>query len=84
MLVMRDYFDADWKATIHTAGVTHRNTWPILRTNRIMRGIWLPAGTHRVTLRYQPLSFYVGGITSLIAWLIVGVFVIYRLARLTN
>lgn len=84
MLVMRDYFDTDWKATIHTAGVTYQNTWPILRTNRIMRGIWLPAGTHRVTLRYQPLSFYVGGTISLIAWLILSGFVIYRMLRLAR
>ena len=84
LLVIRDYFDTDWKATIATSGVKQQSNPPIVRTNRIMRGIWLPAGTHHVTLRYQPLSFYVGSIISLITWTIIGVFAIYRLARLTN
>lgn len=84
LVVIRDYFDTDWKATIETSGVKQQSAPPIMRTNRIMRGIWLSAGKHHVTLRYQPLSFYVGSIISLIAWSIIGAFVVYRLARLTN
>ena len=84
LLVIRDYFDTDWKATVDTLAGTRQSGWPILRTNRIMRGIWLPAGTHRVTLRYEPLSFYLGGVISLVTWLILGGFVIYRMIRLAQ
>jgi hypothetical protein len=49
----------------------------ILRTNRAMRGAALPAGTHRLVLRYDPPSFRLGialsltGLTALaalVAW----------------
>lgn len=36
---------------------------PIVRTSRILRGVWLPAGHHRLTMRYQPKTFLWG------AWL---------------
>ncbi|WP_165066220.1 YfhO family protein [Paludisphaera rhizosphaerae] len=32
----------------------------ILRTNRAMRGVALPAGTHRLAFRYEPASFRLG------------------------
>jgi hypothetical protein len=32
----------------------------ILRTNRAMRGVTLPAGTHRLVFRYEPMSFRLG------------------------
>jgi hypothetical protein len=32
----------------------------ILRTNRAMRGVVLPAGIHRLVFRYEPLSFRLG------------------------
>ena len=32
----------------------------ILRANRAMRGVALPAGVHRLVFRYEPLSFRIG------------------------
>jgi hypothetical protein len=37
---------------------------PILRTNRVMRGALLPAGTHRLVYRYRPESVIYGGAIS--------------------
>ncbi len=40
---------------------------PILRTNRLMRGAAVAAGTHRLVYRYDPLSFRLGGLVSLLS-----------------
>jgi hypothetical protein len=39
---------------------------PILRANRLMRGAAVGAGTHRLVYRYDPLSFRLGGIVSIL------------------
>ncbi len=44
---------------------------PVLRTNRVMRGVWLPEGRYRVVFRYRPMSFLAGATTSVLAWLCV-------------
>jgi uncharacterized membrane protein YfhO len=38
----------------------------ILRTNRAMRGVALRAGRHELVFRYNPLSFRLGLIVSLV------------------
>ncbi len=49
----------------------------ILRTNLLMRGVWLPAGHHQVDFYYRPLDFYWGAglslttLVGLTGWLIV-------------
>ncbi len=69
-LVVAETYDADWTVEISTdggepvPGVVHR-------TNVAMRGVRLPAGTHRLVFRYQPRSIYVGGTVSATAWLAV-------------
>ena len=84
LLVIRDYFDTDWKATLRTSGAKTESPLSIVRTNRIMRGIWLPMGTHRISMQYRPLSFIAGGIISLITWITAGVFVLYRVTRFSH
>jgi hypothetical protein len=42
---------------------------PILRANRIMRGVWLPAGAHHLSFTYQPTLFRLGAALSALAWL---------------
>jgi hypothetical protein len=45
---------------------------PILRTNRVLRGVWLPAGEHLVVFSYEPASFLCGAAISAGGWLILG------------
>ena len=42
---------------------------PVLRTWGFLRGVAVPAGTHRLTWRYQPWTFRVGAWASSAAWL---------------
>ncbi len=39
---------------------------PILRTNRVMRAAWLPAGRHRLIYRYRAGSFFWGAAISVL------------------
>jgi hypothetical protein len=40
---------------------------PILRANRLMRGAAVRAGTHKLVYIYNPLSFRLGGVISLVS-----------------
>ncbi len=71
LLVLSDLFYPGWTAEVASAD-GRREQVPILRTNRIMRGVALPAGTHRVEFVYRPASFYAGAVVSLCAWLTCG------------
>jgi hypothetical protein len=75
LVVVADMFYPGWHLSVadHPA--------PILRTNRAMRGVALPAGTHHLIFRYDPLSFRLGLGLSLVglavlaavaAWALVG------------
>jgi hypothetical protein len=75
LVVVADLYYPGWELTVDGRPAE------ILRTNRAMRGVVLPAGTHRLVFGYNPLSFRAGmalsaaGIASLaglIAWAIRG------------
>ncbi|MEZ6074010.1 MAG: hypothetical protein R3C10_27965 [Pirellulales bacterium] len=66
MLVLADLYTPDWTATAETAGSV--SNAEVLRVNRVMRGVALPAGSHRVTLTYRPASFTAGAAISGLAW----------------
>ena len=76
VLVIQEFYDPGWQAEIETRRTRGWNSadtlgWdlaPSYRANRIMQGIPLPAGTHRVRLIYHPQEFYTGGIISLGCW----------------
>lgn len=69
LLVIGDYYDEDWRAYYHsTNGPTQR--LPIWRTNRVLRGVWLPAGKGRLVLVYRPTLFYFGAIITAATWLL--------------
>lgn len=51
-----------------TNGNSTRQSIPIYRANAIMRGVYLPAGRYKISLRYQPEALYQGGAISAIAW----------------
>jgi hypothetical protein len=52
-------YDPGWAATVDGTGV------PVLPADLMFMAIRLPAGTHRVALRYDPLSYTIGRQVSL-------------------
>jgi len=62
LVVLADQFFPGWELAVETDG-RPRNQ-PVLRTNRVMRGVVLPPGEHRLVYRYRPKSFYAGAIVS--------------------
>jgi Bacterial membrane protein YfhO len=62
-LVLVDAFDPGWKVTLddHEA--------PLLRANVAFRAVSVPAGRHRVEMRYRPASVVLGLTTSALAML---------------
>jgi len=71
LVVLCDQFYPGWQLEVETSGGGNRRV-PILRTNRVMRGAWLPAGRHRLRYRYRPESFFWGALASGIGWLALG------------
>lgn len=66
LVVISDAFAPGWIATVDS-GETARHA-DILRTNRICRGILLPAGDHLITFEYRPQRFRDGLWLSSAAW----------------
>jgi hypothetical protein len=72
LVVLCDQFYPGWRLEVETAGQGTREA-PILRTNRMMRGAWLPAGRHRLTYRYRPAAFLWGAWLSGLGWIGLGI-----------
>jgi hypothetical protein len=66
-LVVSDTFYPGWSAEIKSGNQPAR-TADILRTNRVMRGVAVPAGKHRVVFQYRPTLFYIGALISIGSW----------------
>ena len=60
MVVLSDTFYPGWRAR-----VDHRSA-EIYEVNGAMRGVAVPRGTHTVTMRYRPLSVYLGAALTLL------------------
>ena len=60
LVVVSDMYYPGWHLTVDGRPAE------ILRTNRAMRGVTLPAGTHRLVFRYDPWSFRLGTVVSLV------------------
>ena len=54
LVVMSDRFDPGWTAQIQSTQDGSSKTAKIWRTNMVMRGIFMPAGNHRLILQYRP------------------------------
>lgn len=54
LVVVGDMYYPGWTLTVNDQPAE------ILRTNRAMRGVALPAGVHRLVFRYEPASFRLG------------------------
>lgn len=61
LLVLTDSWFPGWKATVDGEGV------PIHRVDYVIRGVSVPAGSHRVEFRYEPASVRAGWIVSGVA-----------------
>jgi hypothetical protein len=70
LVVLSDAWFPGWEATVSTAGVGHSGpqTATIHRTNRVMRGVWVPAGKNQIEFHYRPRNIAVGAILSLVGW----------------
>jgi hypothetical protein len=64
LLVLTDVHFPGWKATVDGKPVD------IERVNYLMRGVPVPPGTHRVEMRYEPASWRLGWIVSLVSLLV--------------
>jgi hypothetical protein len=66
MVVLADSWDSGWRAFV---GADPR---PVQRVNHALRGVLVPAGSWRV-FRYEPASFRLGALLSLLALAGVGI-----------
>jgi uncharacterized membrane protein YfhO len=64
LLVLTDVHFPGWKATVDGKPVD------IERVNYLMRGVPVPPGAHRVEMRYEPTSWRLGWIVSLVSLLV--------------
>ncbi len=63
-LVLSDTYYPGWRAQVDGVDRT------VYRTNYVLRGVVVPEGHHTVVFRYQPSSFIIGGIITLISILV--------------
>jgi uncharacterized membrane protein YfhO len=61
LLVLTDSWFPGWKATVDGQDA------PVERVDYLIRGVVVPAGSHRVELSYEPASWRAGWILSLLA-----------------
>ncbi|MBW3570556.1 MAG: YfhO family protein, partial [Gemmatimonadetes bacterium] len=54
LLVLADNYYEDWKVRVDGREA------PLLRANHALRGVVVPAGTHRVTFTFEPADLYTG------------------------
>ncbi len=72
ILVCADRFESGWKAVLDGVDV------PILKANGLMRGVFIPAGTHQVRLVYEPIGagLWLQAVGTLLAFFGVGMLVV--------
>jgi len=65
-LVLSESWFPGWRATLD--GQPH----PMWRTDGVLRGMSVPAGTHKVTMTYAPTEFGVGSFFSMLGIAVIG------------
>lgn len=71
LVVLADQYAPGWRLDVSRSDDGTSSPWqpaPILRTNRVLRGAALPAGSWRLRYRYEPSSFRVGAVLSVATW----------------
>ncbi|MBN1529350.1 MAG: YfhO family protein [Thermoleophilaceae bacterium] len=66
LMVLTDAWYPGWKAEVDGRDAEVR------RVDYVLRGVSVPAGEHTVVLRYEPSSWRLGWITSLVALILIG------------
>jgi hypothetical protein len=62
LVILSDTWYPGWRAFVSSKGTIQEAT--IYRTNRVQRGLWLPAGEYVIEYYYEPWSFYLGAVVS--------------------
>lgn len=80
LVILSDLYEKNWRAMrqLPSGEEVPLEIWPV---NRVLRGVFLPAGEHTITMRYEPTSFYRGAWLSLagtILTIAAGVYLIRR------
>jgi uncharacterized membrane protein YfhO len=75
LLILADAYYPGWKAFVE------RKETKIYRTNYVMRGVFMPAGQHVVEFQYDPLSFKIGALVSLVSLSLVVGFLFWSRAK---
>ncbi len=76
LVVVSDMFYPGWRASVDGAEA------PILATNLVMRGVVVPAGSHRLVLEYRPARFTAGlVVAALVATGVVAALVVWSARR---
>jgi hypothetical protein len=76
MLVVADAWHPQWKASIDGEDA------PVIRVNKLFKGVPVPAGEHRVTLYFDTTKYRLGIYLSLAAWVtLIVVFSVYYLRK---
>ncbi|MCD6552574.1 MAG: YfhO family protein [Anaerolineae bacterium] len=75
LLVISEIWYPGWRAWDNGREV------PIYRTDYVLRGIYLEAGRHTVELNYDPVSLKAGGAISTLAWVGLGVALVWLRRR---
>jgi hypothetical protein len=75
ILVLADSFYPGWHAYVDG------KEQEIVRANLFFRGVALPAGEHTIVFRYEPLSFKIGCVISLLSLTIIAVVTMWRCLR---
>lgn len=74
VLLLNDRYDPNWKVTVDGKPDT------VLRCNFLMRGVYVPAGTHKVEFKFQPPmgTFYVSLVAVCAGLLLCGLLLVVR------
>jgi len=75
LLVIGEIWYPGWRARDNGREV------PIYRTDYVLRGIYLDAGRHTIEMSYDPVSLKVGGAISTLAWVGLGVALVWLRRR---
>lgn len=68
IVVLADQFYPGWQARVATEDEPQRPV-EIFRVNRVLRGVWLPPGKHRLEFHYQPKRILAAATVSGLGWI---------------